>query len=273
MKRISKILILLLLILSACRETIIHDVSENDANRMLAGLHAAGFSVTKERQADGKWSLLVKNSESLQAIRFLDERRLLTTTPREPRAASSLLQDRDESRFRFERSLSGELEYTLSAIDGVLDVRVHLNLPERDPLLGRRLNAESDSSGSVLLIVQDTVKIDSDAIRHLVAGAGGIAPDKITVLVNQAEPGKPINLMTAQVMEPSLTQPVDTGEAESNILPINTNRSEKPIVQQFVAQVLHSIWLQLLVIAMLILLTVTWFRKRRISKVAQLLQS
>lgn len=82
--------------------------------------------------------------------------------------------------------MSGSIESTLRSLDGVREARVHLNLPETDPLLGQSRSTEG-SSGSVLLVVGEDFRGSREEISHLVAGATGIAATAVSVLIS-AEP-------------------------------------------------------------------------------------
>ena len=70
-------LILICLQLCCCRETIVHNLSESEANRMLAHLDAQNLSVLKEKQADGSWGLSLPREQVTEAIRSLDKHKLL----------------------------------------------------------------------------------------------------------------------------------------------------------------------------------------------------
>jgi type III secretory pathway lipoprotein EscJ len=70
------------------------------------------------------------------------------------------------------------------ALTGVLESRVHLNLPPTDPIFGRSTEKEYHSSGSVLLITDETFQEVHREIQILVAGAAGISPDSISVLIS-----------------------------------------------------------------------------------------
>jgi type III secretory pathway lipoprotein EscJ len=68
---------------------------------------------------------------------------------------------------------------------GVLEARVHLNLPENDPLFGTR--KESSGSGSVLLVTDSDFSAKDEEVAALVSGAAGIPAAKVSVLRSRAE--------------------------------------------------------------------------------------
>jgi type III secretory pathway lipoprotein EscJ len=87
------------------------------------------------------------------------------------------------------------IEDSIGTVSGVLEARVHLNLPETDPLFGTR--KESIGSGSVLLIVDTQYGSKDEEIAALVAGAAGIPAAKVTVLKSQAR-SNPSDVVSVQ---------------------------------------------------------------------------
>lgn len=172
-----------LLLLAGCRETLIHDLSEIEANTAVIQLHAAGIKSFKEHQPDGAWSILVNGSDAVSAMQALSVRRLLRKNPPE-RKATSLLASREQQQLQYERALSSEIEYTLASVPGVLDARVHLNLPVRDPLFGDLSGAEAKGSASVLLVVEHQAEVSTPDITRLVAGAAGIDTGRVSILTS-----------------------------------------------------------------------------------------
>jgi len=116
------------------------------------------------------------------ALAFLDSNRVLVSRVSHGAGnqKSGFVPSREEQWFRYERSISYSLEESLAALAGVLEARVHLNLPETDPLFGTK--KEGMGSGSVLLLVDSRYAASNDEISALVAGAAGLEPKQITVL-------------------------------------------------------------------------------------------
>ncbi|ABF40654.1 flagellar M-ring protein FliF [Candidatus Koribacter versatilis Ellin345] len=88
----------------------------------------------------------------------------------------------------YQRALEGELERTLSTIDGVEAVRVHLVLPRESLFADKREEAKA----SVILKLRGAMSPNSDvAIRRFLAGAvEGLRPEGVTVI--DAENNLPI---------------------------------------------------------------------------------
>ncbi len=169
-----------------CREQIVHDLNEREANRLISRLHDSGIEVEKKRQTDGLWSLSVAGDLAGQAVRALTTQRLLSAQVGEAKDGGPFLQSRDEGRFRYERAVSREIEKTLSGIPQVLEARVHLNMPQVDPFFG--VTKESSvPSASVLLIHAAAKEMEPDraAIAQLVSGASGIPPSQVSILMKE----------------------------------------------------------------------------------------
>lgn len=184
-------LLLLLSVVSGCNEQLVHDLSENEAIRLITRLENAQISATKEKQSDGKWSLTVPQDQYIGALKYIEAARLLKISQVEPVYQSSMIQSRDEERFHFERSLSSEVESTLLRVRGVLEARVHLNLPQVDPLLGRRQKNDS-GSGSVLLVTAKDFGLSNEEVAQLVSGAAGLNVTAVSVLISKEDNSKEI---------------------------------------------------------------------------------
>lgn len=177
-----------MLFLMSCNEILVHDLSENDANKIVSGLHKNQIEVKKVKQADGFWSINVNKGDSYKALEYLTSTRIIKSEPISKSGGSSLINSREDQLFQYERHLSSEIEYTLKSLPGVLDVRVHLNLPVKDPLFGKNISEDSSSSGSVLLITGNGFLSDLTDIQNLVSGASGIASNLISVLIQKSIP-------------------------------------------------------------------------------------
>ena len=177
----SHLVLFFLVFLTACQEEILHDLSEREANKVLSHLSTAHLGATKVLQADGRWAIAVAQDEIVPALMHLDVQRVLTGRGGGAHVTKgSMIPSREEQWFRFERSLATSIEESLAAIPGVLEARVHVNVPEEDPLFAS--NDRGGGSGSVLLVVDDTFAAQDEEISALVAGAAGIPRDVVRVL-------------------------------------------------------------------------------------------
>ena len=192
----------LLLFLSACQEQIVHDLSEREANKVISHLSVAKLDARKVMQADGRWAISVSQDAIVSALAYLDTQRVLATRDvKGPVAKGSMIPSREEQWFRYERSVAVSIEESLATIPGVLEARVHVNLPEEDPLFGS--SNRGGGSGSVLLVVDEKFGALDEEISALVGSAAGIPREVIRVLKSKATPSKPLEQTPiVQVTEP-----------------------------------------------------------------------
>jgi type III secretion protein J len=182
--RISLRLLSLVFLISACQEQIVHDLSEREANSVVSQLSMARLDARKVPQPDGRWAISVNQEEMIPAISFIETRRVLPS--RDAKSGSSkgaMIPSREEQWFRYERSVALSIEESLSALPGVLDARVHVNLPDDDPLFGD--SARGGGSGSVLLVVDRRFSAADDEVAALVGGAAGLSREVVRVLKSQ----------------------------------------------------------------------------------------
>jgi type III secretion protein J len=196
----------LVFIISACQEQIVHDLSEREANSVMSQLSMARLDARKVQQPDGRWAISVEHDEMIPALSYIETRRILTT--RDAKSVSnkgSMIPSREEQRFRYERSVAVSIEESLSALPGVLDARVHVNLPDDDLLFGDL--ARKGGSGSVLLVVDRTFVAGDDEVAALVGGAAGLPRDVVRVLKSQtAEIEVPEVVMAPRDLSPFIPE-------------------------------------------------------------------
>ncbi len=144
--------VLACLLLAACsRSTLYTDLEEQQANQVMAALLAAGVAAEKAPAASKKgWEVQVEKADFSYAMQVLDANGLpgsarvtLCDVFRKEGFASSAL----EERARYKCGQQQEIEATLMRIDGVVDARVHVAIPEDDPL-GRN---PREASASVVI--------------------------------------------------------------------------------------------------------------------------
>jgi type III secretion protein J len=165
-------------LLCACQMDLNTKATEADANEMLGALLSAGLDAHKRTPDAGKtWTITVDETEAVQAINVLR----MNALPRERRATlgelfkkEGLISSPTEERVRFIYGIEQELAETVSKVDGVMVARVHIVLPNNDPLA----TAVKPSSASVFVKhrakadVQTLVPAIKNLVVHAVEGLG-----------------------------------------------------------------------------------------------------
>jgi type III secretion protein J len=175
------------LLLSGCTVPIAGGLDEGQANRVVVALERAGVGGEKEPDpaVEGRFRVTVEHDDAPHAIAALREEDLPSPPPAgllESMGKGSLVPSQLAEHAQFVAGTSGELERTLSAIEGVLGARVHLSLPDPDPL---REGPRPKATASVLLKHRGaTPPIDVHEVKRLVAGAApGLAVDDVAVVM------------------------------------------------------------------------------------------
>lgn len=163
---------LLALALGACRTELYDGLSQRDANAMVAALARAGIEATREEVEPGTFRVMVPEEDLAAAVEALERVGL----PRESFQSlgeifpgDGLIVSPYEQRVRTMFALNQEIAQTVSMIDGVINARVHVVLPDLD-LRGQPLNRPSAS-----IVVQHRPDIEIEdlgsRIRLVVANA------------------------------------------------------------------------------------------------------
>jgi len=136
--RISTVAICAALFLAGCdKETTLHSgLEEQQANLVMAALRDAGIGCSKAPGEEGTWNVMVSEPRFADAVNLLEQKGL-------PRRAhmgigevfkkTGMISSPSEERIRFMDALAQDLARTISMVDGVVDARVHVVLPENDP--------------------------------------------------------------------------------------------------------------------------------------------
>ena len=181
----------LALLLAGCgMQDLYTQLSEQQANEMVAVLRNAGLSADKELREGQTFAVLARESQFAKAIAVLHASgyphasfdSMGQVFKKEGFVSSPL-----EERARLIHAQSQEIANTIAHIDGVVLARVHLALPEKDPLADKphpaaasvfiKHRAGKDLSGSV------------GQIKALVVnGVEGLPYDNVTVALFPAEP-------------------------------------------------------------------------------------
>jgi type III secretion protein J len=179
------------LLLAACAEVDLYSrLDEPQANELVALLMRAGIDAEKRRGEGASWLVRVPRESLPQAIGLArshglprEQFRSLGEVFRKEGLVSSPLEDR----VRYLYALSQELSRTVSSIDGVVAARVHIAVPEKEPLSDK----VRPSSASVFIKHREDAAVAGQvaAIKALVVNSvEGLPYDNVTVTLFAAEP-------------------------------------------------------------------------------------
>jgi type III secretion protein J len=184
-------LLVLAAALSGCGgEELLHGLDEVQANEILVVLDEADVAAGKRREegSDGQWTVSVGGRDAARARRILAEREL--PRPRPPGfgevfGKGSMVPTPTEEHALYLHALAGELSRSVESIDGIVEARVHLGLPQPDPL---RPGDRPPPRGAVLVKCRpascDAVRALEPGIRALVAGAAdGLEEGAVSVVI------------------------------------------------------------------------------------------
>ena len=181
-------------LLAGCdKETTLHSgLEERQANLVMAALLDAGIDCHKAPGEEGTWNVTVVESKFADAVNLLEKAGL-------PRMAhqgigevfkkTGMISSPSEERIRFMDALAQDLAKTISGIDGVVDARVHVVLPENDPFARNAL----PSSAAVAIRSRWDADITDvvPSVKGLVKNAiEGLAYEKIMVTIFKDTPPK-----------------------------------------------------------------------------------
>ncbi len=182
------------LLLSGCSQQEVYgDLNEAHANELVAALADAGIASEKAK-VDEKWSVAVDQGDFARAVETLRAAGL----PRENYDSLGSVFKKEgftstplEERARLVYGLSQELSRTISEIDGVVQARVHLTMPEPDPLS----REAKPSAASVFVKYRSGFDLRSQtgAIKSLVTnGIEGLSYDRVSVVMVPAKTIPPV---------------------------------------------------------------------------------
>jgi type III secretion protein J len=179
------LVLLVALLLSACEAELYNNLDQRQANEMVGTLQQRGIPAQRVAVKGGQYTVVVDKGRFAESIAILKEAGLpkqefqnMGQVFKKDGLVSSPMQERAQMIF----ALSQELSRTVSEIDGVLSARVHLVLPENDPLRQQLV----PSSASVFIRHRGNMPVGNlvPQVKMLVAnGVAGLSYDKVSVVL------------------------------------------------------------------------------------------
>lgn len=196
--RLAKRLLLpvsLMLVLSACSIELQHSLSEQDANDIYVLLNENGIDVKKEKEEGGNeptYKITVAKKDASQAAKLLREYSL----PR-PQAGGfnqiskgkGMIPTAVEERAMFLEAVAGEVTNALNKVDGVLEARVIVQIPEKNDLAQPEKKPLPTASAFVKFRTGDdgAPPLKEGQVKQFVATAvEDLKPENVTVIMSES---------------------------------------------------------------------------------------
>ncbi len=194
MLRILLTLTLLLTLTGCLKNELQSGLNEHEAQEIIVLLKMNGLDASRELIAHGKetptWTISVKggNQNLVLAWRILQENGLPRQRVKgleEVFSQSGLIPTASEEKAKLLVGLTGEITRTLKMVEGIVDARVHVVIPENSPLLDK--SQWSPPTASVFLKHHGPKPpLTELEIKTLVAkGVEGLSPDQVAVIAKQ----------------------------------------------------------------------------------------
>lgn len=191
-------------LLSACDMVLFSNLSEREANKILAHLKEHGISASKQSVDGETVTVMVDEARFATAIQILERvglPREKFDTFKDTLGEDGLVTSPSKEHARLTYVRSQELSGTISEISGVLSARVHLSVPKKQ----NPFDEISPPSASIFIRFIDTESIDAivPQIKRLVAnGVAGLHYENISVAL----------IPESYVEPPADSQPGDTAD-------------------------------------------------------------
>jgi len=197
------LLILGCLLLTGCGAVeLASGLAEGEAQEVVVALQQFGLDAVKEKVGEGKeatWTIVVPAEQAASANQILKRYELPRKKPRglnEVFSAAGLIPTATEEKAMMLMALQGEIAQTLETIDGIVSARVHIVIPEKNPLAE---TPQTKAAGSVMIKYREgSLPVTPEEIKQIVShSVDGLEPDQVAVVM------KPIVIDFAKKVKPT----------------------------------------------------------------------
>jgi type III secretion protein J len=184
------LLVLVPIILISCSKVpLFSELHEEEANEIMAHLLEQKIECVKIAAKEGLWILQVPPDDfplAMHTLQALGLPRQKLMKMGEVFQKSGLVSSPTEERIRFIDALSQELSDTLMKIDGVIAAKVHIALPNNDPLSDR----STPASASVFIKFRAGYDVESSTpdLKNLITKSiEGLTFENVELIMSQAD--------------------------------------------------------------------------------------
>lgn len=183
-------LVLISIILASCSKVpLFSELHEEEANEIMAHLLEQKIDCEKIAAKESMWILQVPQEDfplAMHTLQALGLPRQKLTKMGDVFQKSGLVSSPTEERIRFIDALSQELADTLMKIDGVVAAKVHIALPNNDPLSDRSV----PPSASVFIKFRAGYDVESTTpdLKNLITKSiEGLTFENVELIMSQAD--------------------------------------------------------------------------------------
>jgi type III secretion protein J len=184
-------------LLAGCSVELQHSLGEEDANKIFVLLSENGIAAKKVAEEGGNeptYLITVPKQDAAQALKLLTEHSLPRPRPSslgDFKKISSMVPTATQERAMFLDALGGEVTSALNRVDGVLEARAIVMIPEVSDLTQE--DKKPLPTASVLVKYRPNrdgrPPLDEERVRSFVAGVvPELRKEAVTVLLSEAQP-------------------------------------------------------------------------------------
>ncbi len=176
--------------LTACFEqqnTLLYNVSQDNANQVILLLGQADITATKVQQKDNTFNVMVNNSSELKALNILST----SGSPRNQYQSLGEVFKKDgfissplEEHARLEFAINQQISSMLADIDGIISIKTAIGLPELNTNIWQETPDKPTASVFIKYSQGSRLYMYTNQIKSLVSHAvPGLTADQVDVMM------------------------------------------------------------------------------------------